>query len=90
MIESMIQQDWSPEQTSAWFKTEQGIYVSHERIYKYILANERTGGDLHHHLRYQKKREKRYGSYARRGQLSNRVSIDERPAIVDTPKRLGD
>ena len=41
-------------------------------------------------LRCQKKRRKRYGSYDRRGKLKNRVSIDERPAIVDTRQRLGD
>ena len=33
---------------------------------------------------------KRYGSYDRRGKLPNRVSIDERPSIVDTRQRLGD
>jgi IS30 family transposase len=89
-IVSMIRQDWSPEQVSAWLRALQGIYVSHEWIYQYILANKRKGGDLHRHLRCQKKRRKRYGGYDRRGQLSNRVSIDKRPAIVDTRKRLGD
>ncbi len=44
----------------------------------------------HCHLRCQKKRRKRYGSYDRRGKIKNRVSIDERPAIVDTRQRLGD
>ena len=38
----------------------------------------------------QKKRRKRYGSYNRRVKLKNRVSIDERPGIVDTHQRLGD
>ena len=37
-----------------------------------------------------KKRRKRYGSYDRRGQIINRVSIDERPAIVDKRRRIGD
>ena len=41
-------------------------------------------------LRSQKVRGKRYGSYDRRGKLKNRVSIDERPAIVDTRQRPGD
>ena len=44
----------------------------------------------HRHLRCQKKRRKRYGSYDRRGRIKNRVSIDERPTIVDTRQRLGD
>jgi len=48
------------------------------------------GGNLYRHLRCQKQRRKRYGSYSRRGQLKNRVSIDQRPAIVASRSRLGD
>jgi len=33
---------------------------------------------------------KRYGKYDRRGQIANRVSIDERPKIVDEKSRIGD
>jgi IS30 family transposase len=50
---------------------------------QYVLANKHAGGTLYRHLRCQKKRHKRYGSYDRRGKLPNRVSIEERPAIVD-------
>jgi IS30 family transposase len=90
LVESMIRKDLSPEQISDRLKKERGVLVSHERIYQYILADKRVGGDLYRHLRCQKKRRKRYGSYDRRGVLPNRVSIDERPAIVDTRQRLGD
>jgi IS30 family transposase len=37
-----------------------------------------------------KKYKKRYGSYDKRGQLVNRISIDERPDIVDSKRRIGD
>lgn len=90
IVEHLIRQDWSPEQVSDWLKLNYGLQISHERIYQYILTDKHAGGDLHRHLRCQKKRRKRYGSYDRRGKLPNRVSIDERPAIVDTRKRLGD
>jgi IS30 family transposase len=90
LIEMLIRQDWSPEQVSDWIKINCGFQISHEWIYQYILTDKHAGGDLHHHLRCQKKRRKRYGSYDRRGKLKNRVSIDERPAIVDTRQRLGD
>lgn len=90
LIESLIRQDLSPEQVSCWLKKVQGICISHEWIYQYVLADKSAGGDLYRHLRCQKKRKKRYGSYDRRGKLVNRVSIDERPAIVDTRQRLGD
>ena len=89
-VERLLRQDWSPEQISLWLSTESGIKVSHEWIYQYILQNKACGGDLYRHLRCQKQRRKRYGSYSRRGQLINRISIDERPAIVDKRSRIGD
>jgi len=90
LIEGRIRQDWSPEQVSGRLESECNIRVSHERIYQHILADKRVGGDLYRHLRCQKKRRKRYGSYDRRGILPNRVSIDERPEVVDSRERLGD
>jgi len=90
VVESLLRQDWSPEQISGRLKKEQGIRISHEWIYQHILADKRAGGDLYKHLRCQKKRRKRYGKYDRRGQLPNCRSIEERPASVSTRKRLGD
>ncbi len=90
VIEGLIRQEWSPEQVSDWLKENYDLQISHEWIYQYILMDKHAGGDLHRHLRCQKKRRKRYGSYGRRGKIKNRVSIDQRPAIVDTRQRLGD
>jgi IS30 family transposase len=45
---------------------------------------------LHKHLRCEKQRRKRYGSYERRGKLINQVSNDERPDVVDTRTRHRD
>ena len=84
LIEALIRQEWSPEQVSDWLKVNYGLQISHEWVYQYILMDKHAGGDLHRHLRCQKKRRKRYESYDRRGKIRNRVSIDERPAIVDT------
>ena len=90
LIESKLREDWSPEQISGRLKRDKDIQVSHESIYLYILADKRAGGNLHKHLRCQNKRRKRYGSYDRRGKLPNRVSIDERPGIVERRQRIGD
>ena len=90
LIEDKLRQDWSPEQIAGWLKRNKDIQISPERTYQYVLADKQAGGDLHKHLRCQKKRRKRYGSYARRGKLPDRVSIEERPEIVDTRERLGD
>jgi len=90
LVESKLQEDWSPEQISDWLKQNTDIQVSHERIYLYIYVDKRAGGSLHQHLRCQKKRRKRYGGYDRRGKLPNRRSIEERPEIVDQRQRIGD
>ena len=56
-----------------------------------IYADKANGGDLYRHLRVASKPyRKRYGSYDRRGKIKNRVSIDERPAVVDRRSRIGD
>ena len=90
VVESLLKQDWSPEQISGRLKKEQRICLSHEWIYQYVLKDKQAGGDLYRHLRCQKKRRKRYGTYDRRGKLPNCRSIEERPAIVSTRQRLGD
>lgn len=90
LVERLLREDWSPEQISLWLAEEGHLAISHERIYQHILQDKAHGGDLYRHLRCQKQRKKRYGSYDRRGQLCNRVSIEERPAIVDRRSRLGD
>jgi IS30 family transposase len=90
MVEEKLHQDWSPEQVSGWLEKRQEIRISHEWIYQHILADQRTGGDLYTHLRCQKKRRKRYGKHDYRGKIPNRVSIEERPAIVEQRERLGD
>jgi len=89
-IEEMLRQDWSPDQISNWLKKYTDTTISHEWIYQYIYKDKRRGGDLHKHLRCQKKRRKRIGDYDRRGKIPNQVSIEERPEIVDRRERLGD
>ena len=59
-------------------------------IYQYIYADKHSGGDLYRFLRCQKVRRKRYGIYSRRGTIPNQVSIDDRPAIVESKRRFGD
>ena len=89
-IERLICKEWSPEQISGWMKQNMKISISHEWIYQYVLKNKLAGGSLYLHLRCKQKRKKRYGSYDRRGYLKNRVSIDDRPDIVEARSRVGD
>jgi len=90
-VEFYLRQDWSPEQVSGYLELEEKIKISHETIYQHIWADKKAGGDLYKHLRCShKKRKKRYGKTDRRGQIPDRISIDERPKIVDEKKRVGD
>ena len=92
LIETYICIEWSPDQISNYLHLEFGISVSAETIYQFILSDKAAGGNLYQHLRQsRKKRRKRYGSgYNARGHLKNRISIDERPSIVDDKSRVGD
>ena len=90
VVEEKLRQDWSPEQVSGWLEKRQESRISPEWIYQHILADQQAGGDLYTHLRQHGKRRKRYGMYDRRGNLPNRVSIEQRPEVVAQRKRVGD
>ena len=91
IINDKLQQEWSPEQISGWLKKEEAISLSHERIYQHVWTDKRQDGELHTHLRQSnKRRKKKYGSQDKRGQIRNRVSIDERPECVAQKERIGD
>ncbi len=82
---------WSPEQIAGRLAHEGQATISHETIYQRILVDKKSGGVLYTHLRCKKKRKKRYGSArSLRGAIPNRVDIDQRPAIVESRKRIGD
>jgi transposase, IS30 family len=89
-IEILLQLQWSPEQIHGRLQKEKQPTVSHEWIYQHIYEDKRRGGILYFHLRSQKKQRKRYASNSRRAQIPNRVSIDKRPKIVASKRRLGD
>lgn len=90
MIEEKLKENWSPEQISGYCKKHGIDMVSHERIYQYVWQDKNNGGELYKRLRHANKRRKRYGSKETRGQIKDRVSIDERPEIVDQKIRFGD
>jgi len=91
LIETKIKLDWSPEQVAGWLDREKEIKISHERIYQHVWADKFDGGELYKCLRQSnKKRKKRYGSKDKRGQIRNRISIDDRPEVVSQKTRIGD
>lgn len=92
LIDSRIEVEWSPEQISGWLREERNILVSHETIYLHIWSNKKCGGQLFQYLRRKGKayQSRSKSKQAGRGFIKNRISIDERPAIVDDKSRIGD
>jgi len=91
IVDKKIRIQWSPMQISGWLLNENSELLSHESIYLHIWKDKFTGGDLYTNLRRQgKKYDKRRNGKSTRGQIKNRVSIDDRPKIVDDKSRIGD
>ena len=95
--EMMSVEKLSPELIEAQWAKEGKPGVSHETIYKNIwLAKQsnkkehRLDKQLYKHLKHGKRRRKRGNYKDSRGLIPNRVSIEQRPKIVDQRDRLGD
>jgi IS30 family transposase len=88
-IRAHLKEGWSPEQISGRMKIDGLSSISHETIYQYIYR--RNNEELHQYLRHKnKKYTKRTASHRQRGHIKDRVSIDERPSIVEEKSRTGD
>ena len=91
LVESYLRDDLSPEQVTGLMRRNGEETVSHERIYQHVYDDYRRGGSLYKHLRQcRKKRRKRLGRQDRRGRIQNRVSIEERPEVVEKRFYYGD
>lgn len=88
-IRAHLKKGWSPEKISGRMKIDGLSSISHETIYQYIYR--RNNEELHQYLRHKnKKYTKRTASHRQRGHIKDRVSIDERPDIVEEKSRIGD
>lgn len=79
----------SPEQISLRLKSE-GVQVSHESIYRYVIEDKHQGSELYKHLRINGKRRYRRCSKASRTKIPERISIQQRPKAVEQRTRYGD
>lgn len=93
----MTTKKYSPELIEVEGKKQLGDFVSHETIYKWIWyckhSNRRENKKdkkLYQHLAHGRRRRKRGLRHDSRGIIPNRVSIEERPKIVDKRNRIGD
>jgi transposase, IS30 family len=84
----------SPELISGRWSVQGVDGVSHEAIYQWIWRGKRrkdpATATLYKHLKHGRRRRKRGNYNDSRGILTERVSIEERPKVVDERTRLGD
>jgi len=81
---------WSPEQIAGRIQTDRpGLKTNYESIYLYIYKN---CPDLIQYLpkRHRKRKKRGMKNTNRVGKILNRVSIEERPEIVNLRSRIGD
>ena len=90
-----LQALWSPEciagRLARDFPREPTMRVSHEAVYRWIFRDAKAGGQLYRCLclaHKRRRRQRRYGSL--RGLIPGRVSIGQRPAVVEARSRFGD
>lgn len=94
-VETKLGEDWAPEQIARTlpldFPRDATMRISHETIYTFVYADKRANGTLYTHLRQAHRSRRRRGNVNRkRGLLPGRVSIEDRPKIVETRRRTGD
>lgn len=96
-----LKERWSPEQIAGRIRIDMpGTGISHEAVYQYVYAQMNQEGwglvrkgseDLRPYLRHARKRRIKKGMRGcGRAPKFEGISIDERPAVVDTRMRVGD
>jgi IS30 family transposase len=89
IVEKLTMEQWSPKQIIGFAKHNNIPMVSHERIYQFIRQDKKDGGLLWIQTRHKLKHRKRPVT-GKQVNIKNKVSIELRPAIVDTQERYGD
>ena len=91
IIIKYIKIDWSPEQISNRLRNDKIANICYVSIYQFIEQDRLQGGVLYTHLRFHHTghRRAKYGA-KHKGRIKDRVSISQRPVIVDDKTRLGD
>jgi len=86
----LLREGLSPDQISGRFHRDGTLRVSHETIYQYIWADKRAGGHLYLCLRqHTRRRRKRYATKERRGRVSGKRHISDRPAAANERREFG-
>lgn len=88
-----LKEGWSPEQISGRIGLDHpGFEISHEAIYQYIYSLGRKRCKeftVHLRCKHPRRWKKRMGRRCRKPKIKNRISIEKRPAAVETRRQFG-
>jgi transposase, IS30 family len=90
LVEDLLAERLSPEQISGRLGRDGTLRISHEAIYQHVWADKWAGGQLHLCLRQcTRRRRKRYATKERRGRVSGKKHIAERPVVANERREFG-
>lgn len=95
-VRKKLEKDWSPEQIAGRLKKHppdslEGETISYESIYQYIY-NSPKGNYLYNYLRYKNvpRRQKQHSRKNQKTLIPERISIHDRPEMINKRERFGD
>ena len=89
LVIQLLREGLSPDQISGRLRLEGRLEISHESIYRYIRRDKKRGGTLFRLLRQPAKWRKRHAGAEKRGRLTGKRHITERPAAVELRQEIG-
>lgn len=89
LVIQLLQEGLSPDQISGRLRLEGRLGISHESIYRYIRRDKKRGGMLFRLLRQPAKWRKQHAGAEKRGRLTGKRHISERPAAVELRQEIG-
>ena len=89
LVVRLLREGLSPEQISGRLRLEGRLTISYESIYRFIRRDKKHGGTLFQLLRQPAKWRKRHRGAEKRGRLTGKRRITERPAVVELRQEVG-
>lgn len=93
-VENKLGKDWSPEQIAGRLNESNvldGLTISHESIYCYIYEKSEKYKKLYQHLRTNRAKRFKWGKRkSKETSIKDRVSIQDRPLVIENRERYGD
>jgi len=91
-VVACLQKGWDPSMIANRLRCEEYLYIYTETIYTWIYSSTWAIAEkLYQYLRQGKKRRsKQTGRSSHRSKIPNRVSIHDRPVVVNDKRRVGD